>query len=159
MNETMLLAADAHAPVTGGGDVLRPDAMRVTRAETDVKTCPVCRARLFVDMDTCFNCMYRFGSNLALEAKAAERAHAQVGHDLQRSKESAPPKEEAEMPSASVETQLQGERDQMVPDQPVGTPLTASGKPDERLLRELLVELHGFLGQFLLDRGIDAKQL
>lgn len=28
----------------------------------------MCSAAVFADMDTCFNCMYRFGSNEALEA-------------------------------------------------------------------------------------------
>lgn len=26
-----------------------------------MKTCPVCKSRLFDDMDTCYGCMYRFG--------------------------------------------------------------------------------------------------
>lgn len=159
MNETMLLAADVQAPITKGEDASGQDAVRAMPVETDVKTCPVCRARLFADMDTCFNCMYRFGSNPALEAKAAERAHGQAGHGLQGAGEDASPKEETAAPAASAEAQPQGEGDQMVPAQSAGMPPAASERSDERLLRELLVELHGFLGQFLLDRGIDAKQL
>lgn len=34
-----------------------------------MKTCPVCKTTLFDDMDTCYGCMYRFGSNRALEDK------------------------------------------------------------------------------------------
>lgn len=28
-----------------------------------VKTCPVCKTKLFEDMDTCFGCMHRFGTD------------------------------------------------------------------------------------------------
>lgn len=33
-----------------------------------MKICPVCESALFDDMDTCFGCLYRFGSDPALEA-------------------------------------------------------------------------------------------
>lgn len=152
MNETMLLAADAQAAITGDEDALQPDAVKAVPVETDVKTCPVCHARLFADMDTCFNCMYRFGSNPALEAKAAERAQAQPMHGAAEG----PPSEEGSQPSEPL--------DGVQPPKAAasGGRLPAQERAvaaDERLLSELLVELHGFLGQFLLDRGIDAKQL
>ncbi|WP_165172007.1 hypothetical protein [Adlercreutzia sp. ZJ242] len=35
-----------------------------------MKTCPVCKTTLFDDMDVCYGCMYRFGSNPQLERKA-----------------------------------------------------------------------------------------
>ncbi len=152
MNETMLLAADAQAPITGDEDALQPDAGSSGLVETDVKTCPVCRARLFADMDTCFNCMYRFGSNPALEAKAAQRAQAQPLCGATGGSSS----EEGSQPSEALDVV-----------RPPKAPASGGCLPtqeravaaDERLLSELLVELHGFLGQFLLDRGIDAKQL
>ena len=34
-----------------------------------LKTCPVCKTHVFNDMDTCYNCMYSFGSNPSLERK------------------------------------------------------------------------------------------
>lgn len=36
-----------------------------------MKICPVCESALFDDMDTCFGCLYRFGSDPALEAARA----------------------------------------------------------------------------------------
>ena len=30
-----------------------------------MKTCPVCQGRVFDDMDTCFNCLYRFEKEAA----------------------------------------------------------------------------------------------
>ena len=41
-----------------------------------MKTCPVCRTMLFDDMDTCYGCMYRFGSNVALEEKVKREIDA-----------------------------------------------------------------------------------
>ena len=152
MNETMLLAADAQAPITGDEDALQPVAGSSGLVETDVKTCPVCRARLFADMDTCFNCMYRFGSNPALEAKAAERVQAQPMHGAAEG----PPSEEGSQPSEPLDGVQAPKAAASGGRLPLRERAVAA---DERLLSELLVELHGFLGQFLLDRGIDAKQL
>lgn len=36
----------------------------------NLKRCPTCRTWVFEDMDTCFACMYRFGSDLAREVAA-----------------------------------------------------------------------------------------
>lgn len=33
----------------------------------DLKICPTCKTFVFEDMDTCYGCMYRFGSDLARE--------------------------------------------------------------------------------------------
>ena len=38
-----------------------------------MKICPVCESTLFDDMDTCFGCLYRFGSDPALEAARLAR--------------------------------------------------------------------------------------
>lgn len=35
-----------------------------------MKQCPVCKTNVFSDMDTCYGCMYKFGSNTELEEKA-----------------------------------------------------------------------------------------
>ena len=42
--------------------------------ETSMKICPVCESTLFDDMDTCFGCLYRFGSDPALEAARSAKA-------------------------------------------------------------------------------------
>ena len=39
-----------------------------------MKICPVCESTLFDDMDTCFGCLYRFGSDPALEAARSAKA-------------------------------------------------------------------------------------
>ncbi len=31
------------------------------------KICPICKSTVFADMDTCYGCMYRFGSKPELE--------------------------------------------------------------------------------------------
>lgn len=41
---------------------------------TSMKVCPVCESTLFDDMDTCFGCLYRFGSDPALEAARSAKA-------------------------------------------------------------------------------------
>lgn len=37
-----------------------------------MKTCPICNTTLFDDMETCYGCMYTFGTKPDLEAKAQE---------------------------------------------------------------------------------------
>lgn len=39
-----------------------------------MKICPVCESALFDDMETCFGCLYRFGSDPALEAARSASA-------------------------------------------------------------------------------------
>ena len=34
-----------------------------------MKTCPVCKARLFEDMDTCYGCMHRFDEDEPMHAR------------------------------------------------------------------------------------------
>lgn len=149
MNETMLLAADSLAPFEeakgspepGAGGAVQ--ALRQERTvEMTTKTCPVCSARVFADMDTCFNCMYLFGSNPALEKKAAFKALPEKIPVLDASEESPP--------DTPVVSEDEGDPE---------LPRAPAKLDDEHLLAELLVELHGFLGQFLLDRGIDLKEL
>lgn len=143
MNETMLLAADSLTPFEGEKQEAAPLAIPSKAAtETAMKICPVCRAQVFADMDTCFNCMYLFGSNQALEQKAAARG----------------------LPGAADVHAAPRVRDSL--HQGTGAVRSLSGSDalsrtcdDNALMTELLVELHGFLGQFLLDRGIDVKQL
>lgn len=37
----------------------------------ELKCCPTCKALVFADMDVCYECMYRFGSDLEREAAVA----------------------------------------------------------------------------------------
>lgn len=46
-----------------------PDITEVQDSRISIKECPVCKAKVFEDMDICFNCMYLFGSNLELESR------------------------------------------------------------------------------------------
>ena len=46
---------------------------------SEMKQCPVCATAVFGDMDTCYNCMYRFGSNEELEASRAAAARDDAG--------------------------------------------------------------------------------
>ncbi len=132
MNETVLLAADAAAPIEAG-----------------TKLCPICNARVFSDMDTCYNCMYLFGSKPELEQEATRSETPSVAHD-------ALPQNTSTCVTSERET-----RSRFL----YGHGGAAEHRTAERarkgddLLEQLLVELHGFLGEFLLDRGIDIKQL
>ena len=141
MNKTMLLAADADAPF---------EPMPTTPAiapDATTKACPVCHAQTFVDMDTCYNCMYMFGSDPALE----ERRQAMDVH-----------------PSTGMraDMSLAGNASSGPSDANMRTGCTHQADPcaprmsaNDQLFAELLVELRGFLGKFLLDRGVDIKQL
>lgn len=131
VNETILLAADSLAPVAPS-------------VETGMKACPVCRAQVFADMDTCFNCMYLFGSNPALERKAEAKALPEVIPEV------IPEAVREVLSGDPPETKTAPPLEETVPEK--------SGSADGELLAELLVELHGFLGQFLLNRGIDLKE-
>lgn len=135
MNDTMLLAADSLAPVEEAQPAAACD-QAMTQVETKMKSCPVCRAQVFADMETCFNCMYLFGSNPSLEEKATRHALPEV----------------LPLPAAA---NPENENEPPLSDEGSGK---RSAGPDQ-LLAELLVELHCFLGQFLLDRDIDVKQL
>lgn len=41
-----------------------------------MKTCPVCKSRLFDDMDICYGCMYRFEGEDKGEGKTKDKAKA-----------------------------------------------------------------------------------
>lgn len=78
-----------------------------------MKRCPVCEATLFEDMDTCFGCMYRFGTRPDLEQQAETRS-------------------QAGQPGSGA----------------------AATAPESCLLGQFLVELHRFLGDFLVDARV-----
>ena len=134
MNETVLLAADAMAP------------LEQAPIESDTKLCPVCNARVFSDMDTCYNCMYLFGSKPELGQRASLVELPEVDQKPQRNEDALP---EQRLPSQF----LYGRGGSPDP-----APLGEATKSGE-LFGQFLVELHGFLGKFLLDRGIDIKEL
>lgn len=134
MNETVLLAADAMAP------------LERAPIESGTKLCPICNARVFSDMDTCYNCMYLFGSKPELEQRASLAELPEVDPKPERDEDSLP---ERRLPSQF----LYGRGGPPDP-----TPLGEAIKGGE-LFGQFLVELYGFLGKFLLDRGIDIKKL
>ncbi len=37
-----------------------------------MKVCPICKTKLFEDMEVCYGCMYRFGSNPRLEQRLGQ---------------------------------------------------------------------------------------
>lgn len=80
---------------------------------------------MFDDMDTCYNCMYRFGSNEKLEESVAADG--------------------AGSPRAAGSSDASA------------APTTADVAADG-LLAEFLVELEGFLRQFLADRLVHGQQ-
>ena len=118
MNETVLLAADAMAPI---------------------ERIPV--EPVFSDMDTCYNCMYLFGSKPELEQRASLTALPEVDTVLQEEERSIP---ERDLPSQF----LYGRGGSPDP-----VPSEGAAKGGE-LFSQFLVELHGFLGKFLLDRAL-----
>lgn len=164
MNETMLLAADSATPFSV------PDVVAKT------KECPVCQARAFDDMRTCFNCMYQFGSNPALERKAAQEARegsAELEEESGAEGEGDATAQPSEAPWMGSDVAAQGNAtskekqsssfcfprtsmEEQVGPPPVAAVGTEAG---ESLFAEALVELHCFLGQFLLHHGIDLKEL
>lgn len=50
---------------------------------TAIKKCPVCKATLFEDVDTCYGCMYTFGSNPEIEAEAQAEAGAEMPNAIE----------------------------------------------------------------------------
>lgn len=73
-------AANANVGATGAdaGAASASAGAASTSAGAAIKECPVCKTTLFGDMDTCYGCMYRFGSSPNLEAPPAESPSAQV---------------------------------------------------------------------------------
>ncbi|MDO4290909.1 MAG: hypothetical protein Q4C41_06750 [Eggerthellaceae bacterium] len=67
-----------------------------------MKTCPVCRTTLFDDMDTCYGCMYRFGSNAALEEKVRRETDAAVRSVVDEKGESSTSGEAVEVDKAAA---------------------------------------------------------
>lgn len=51
-------------------------------ALNELKRCPVCKANVFSDMDICYNCMYRFGSNLEIERSAMSAKDVYAGEEV-----------------------------------------------------------------------------
>lgn len=45
-----------------------------------VKTCPVCKTKLFEDMDTCFGCMHRFDTDVDSGARQRDDVEGETPH-------------------------------------------------------------------------------
>ncbi len=52
-----------------------------------LKTCPICKTHVFDDMNTCYNCMYSFGSNPELEQRARVGSGDQIQAVTQATRE------------------------------------------------------------------------
>lgn len=113
-------------PTTVLGAPWEPDEPPAT-AISEMKTCPVCHARVFADIDTCYNCMYLFGSNVALE----EKRH-----------------EDMEAAQAGAKALSSDQTDEV---------RSGASSGDAALFIEFLEELRGFLSQFLIERGVDIE--
>lgn len=99
-----------------------------------IKTCPICKEKLFADMDTCFNCMHRFEDGGSPEADEGASFDETIFEPEEPSWIGAPVLlEEAPQDDAVL------------------------GKGTRDLSAEFLIELHSFLGKFLLHRGIDIE--
>ena len=148
-----------------------------------LKTCPICKTHVFNDMNTCYNCMYSFGSNPELEQRVQKGSgdRTQVASDpIQAGAQSKEAPKTVEMARiAEEESHLEcsydyyetpedcikeyetmfvcREREVVVAGADRST--EASESPiikavSGSLFQEFLVEFCGFLRKFLLDREI-----
>lgn len=151
MNKTILLAADASAPFEPTADEPCSETYVAEQsnlseacspehpAESSVpaelglttKECPHCHANAFSDMDTCFNCMYSFVDGTINDECEEEVITYTEGSELIDEQKKCAPK-------GAQCSQIRGE--------------------EQILLDSFLVEFHGFLGEFLLHRGIEIKK-
>ena len=97
----------------------------------DSKVCPVCNATVFLDMDTCYNCMHSFAADDGNDDTTLVQKEG---------------KPSADMAFCAKET-------------PAQAGAVGGGAMVEGLFGEFLVELEGFLRDFLVNRKIDIKQL
>lgn len=51
-----------------------------------VKTCPVCKTKLFEDMDTCFGCMHRFDTDADSGVRQRDDVEGEVRIRVHREK-------------------------------------------------------------------------
>ncbi len=147
-----------------------------------LKTCPICKTHVFNDMNTCYNCMYSFGSNPELEQRVQKGSGDQTRVASDTIKAGAQSKEApktAEMARiAEEESYLECSYDYyetpedcikeyetmfVCREREVVVAGTARSKNDSSpaikavsnsLFQEFLVEFSGFLRKFLLDREI-----
>lgn len=147
-----------------------------------LKTCPICKTHVFNDMNTCYNCMYSFGSNPELEQRAQKGSgdRTRVASDpIQAGAQSKEAPKTVEMARiAEEESHLECSYDYyetpedcikeyetmfVCREREVVVAGTARSKNDgspaikavsNSLFQEFLVEFSGFLRKFLLDREI-----
>ena len=147
-----------------------------------LKTCPICKTHVFNDMNTCYNCMYSFGSNPELEQRVQKGSgdRTQVASDpIQAGAQSKEAPKTVEMARiAEEESHLECSYDYyetpedcikeyetmfVCREREVVVAGAARSKNDGSpiikavsgsLFQEFLVEFCGFLRKFLLDREI-----
>lgn len=110
---------------------------------TVIKKCPVCKTTLFDDMDTCYGCMYKFGSSPELEASAGMAATA-----------SAPVEAATDLAGAEATSAAPSAATTAVLDIPI---FRAPSSEGECLFNKFLVEFHSFLGDFIADSKVNVN--
>lgn len=147
----------------------------VLRSET--KTCPVCSAAVFADMDTCFNCMHRFGGEGASEpTQAVDACRGGCGSGACTDgavKISGEALQDLLDRTGACEVAAVDATSESIAAQTASCSMHASAVtpgeesiPDEMterrgqacLLGEFLVQFEGFLRDFLVDGDVDVQQ-
>ena len=114
-------------------------------SDAGIKKCPVCKTTLFDDMDTCYGCMYKFGSSPELEASAGMAAMASA--PVEAVADTASITQAASTATASPATTA-------VLDVPI---FSASSAESGCLFNKFLVEFYGFLGDFIADGKVNVN--
>lgn len=132
-----------------------------------MKICPVCKTKVFEDMDTCYNCMYKFGSYLELESKVSKEDNENAVAEIEKDIEDIEDAEAADGTEATEATEHE-DPETASPEKGGKMLLSKEGnvediqeeakeKLKDTLFGEFLVEFEGFLRNFLLDRDVDIQ--
>ena len=129
----------------------------------ETKTCPVCNAAVFADMDTCFNCMHRFEGKEAVGAHAAggactdgavkisgEVLQGILGRSDARGGVVEATPRAAEGVACRTPAAVRAPCEEDAPEEALRR------RGQACLLGEFLVEFEGFLRNFLVDRKVDV---
>ena len=115
-----------------------------TTIERGLKECPSCHTMLFEDMGRCYQCMYDFEADSGSTAAIDERLGIKSAQSAEAKDRQAVNAEDLSKETAAAT--------QPSPEKPV------SGSWDGELLGLFLVELSGFLSEFVADRVIGVKK-
>lgn len=128
-----------------------------------IKRCPVCNSTVFEDMSLCFNCMYSFGSNPAVEERARNSMSAQSVQTVAQYRSNASEGERdtegsntGDQVSAGHNAGINNAIDYL-PSQIARTACNCANGKCESLADAFLVEFSRFLGKFIADRQVGIK--